>query len=167
VDLPSKEGVTPLMAAAGVEFGTRVTRGRNRTEEGVLQTLQLLVDAGANINARSVTEARRRAIDGAASAQDQYLVSQQPRFRGSQVPSANAVPHETAVHGAAQHGANTVIEFLARHGADLQVKDANGRTALDIAKGTGAIGRGQAEAFPETARLLEKLISARTVAASQ
>src|SRR6516225_8690349 len=33
VDLPSKEGVTPLMAAAGVEFGTRVTRGRNRTNE--------------------------------------------------------------------------------------------------------------------------------------
>jgi ankyrin repeat protein len=32
VDLPSKEGVTPLMAAAGVD-GTRVTRGRNRTEE--------------------------------------------------------------------------------------------------------------------------------------
>ena len=35
VDLPSKEGVTPLMAAAGVEFGTRVTRGRNRTPEQI------------------------------------------------------------------------------------------------------------------------------------
>ena len=40
VDLPSKEGVTPLMAAAGVEFGTRVTRGRNRTNEGVLATMR-------------------------------------------------------------------------------------------------------------------------------
>ena len=59
VDLPSKEGVTPLMAAAGVEFGTRVTRGRNRTNEGVLATMQLLVDAGADINARMVTDARR------------------------------------------------------------------------------------------------------------
>ena len=40
VDLPSKEGVTPLMAAAGVEFGARVTRGRNRTNEGVLETMR-------------------------------------------------------------------------------------------------------------------------------
>ena len=32
VDLPSKEGITPLMAAAGVDYGSRVTRGRNRTD---------------------------------------------------------------------------------------------------------------------------------------
>src|SRR5690606_8723878 len=32
VDLPSNQGVTPLMAAAGVEFGLRVTRGRTRTD---------------------------------------------------------------------------------------------------------------------------------------
>src|SRR5206468_494155 len=65
VDLPSKEGVTPLMAAAGVEFGTRVTRGRNRSDEGVLATMKLLLDAGANINAHMVTEPRRPAAEGA------------------------------------------------------------------------------------------------------
>ena len=59
VDLPSKEGVTPLMAAAGVEFGTRVTRGRNRTNEGVLATMRLLLDAGADVNARMVTDSAR------------------------------------------------------------------------------------------------------------
>ena len=64
VDLPSKEGVTPLMAAAGVEFGTRVTRGRNRTDEGVLATMQLLLDAGADINARMVTERRNAGAGG-------------------------------------------------------------------------------------------------------
>src|SRR5215475_12343346 len=58
VDLPSKEGVTPLMAAAGVEFGTRVTRGRNRTNDGVLKTMQLLIDSGANVNASSLIEPR-------------------------------------------------------------------------------------------------------------
>src|SRR5207237_8635379 len=67
VDLPSKEGVTPLMAAAGVEFGTRVTRGRNRTTEGVLATMRLLLDAGANINARMVTAPRRGVVDSAAA----------------------------------------------------------------------------------------------------
>ena len=56
VDLPSKEGITPLMAAAGVDYGTRVTRGRNRTDEGVLATMDLLIKAGANVNARSLVD---------------------------------------------------------------------------------------------------------------
>src|SRR5262249_10314898 len=59
VDLPSKEGVTPLMAAAGVEFGQRVTRGRNRTNEGVLATMRVLLDHGADINAHMLTEPPR------------------------------------------------------------------------------------------------------------
>ena len=56
VDLPSKEGITPLMAAAGVDYGSRVTRGRNRTDEGVLATMALLVKAGADVNARSLLD---------------------------------------------------------------------------------------------------------------
>ncbi len=162
VDLPSKEGVTPLMAAAGVDFGARVTRGRNRTEEGVLKTMELLVAAGANVNARSVNDARRVKIDSAASAQDQYLVSTSRGMRGSQMPSPFAAPHETALHGAAARGFTSFVKFLAEHGADLEAKDANGRTALDLAKGTAAgRGRGQADAFPETAALLQSLMSAK------
>src|SRR5687767_15173784 len=85
VDLPSKEGVTPLMAAAGVEFGARVTRGRNRTNEGVLATMRLLLDAGANINARMVTEPRPDVPDGTSQAAA-FAVTL--RRRPSQVPSA-------------------------------------------------------------------------------
>ena len=141
VDLPSKEGVTPLMAAAGVEFGTRVTRGRNRTDEGVLATMRLLLDAGADINARMVTEpgaqsGGRRVAGGG--------VRRRPRGRPSQVPSASAVPHQTALHGAAERGFTPFVKFLAENGADLQAKDANGRTPLDLAKGIGVAGVRQA-----------------------
>jgi ankyrin repeat protein len=165
VDLPSKEGVTPLMAAAGVEFGTRVTRGRNRTGEGVLATMQLLLDAGADINARSVIEPRR-VVDTSAAARAAAAAGR--GARGSQMPSPLAVPHETALHGAAQHGFTSFVKFLAEHGADVQAKDASGRTPLDLAKGIGVPGVRQAagEPFPETVALLESLIAARGTAPS-
>jgi len=157
VDLPSKEGVTPLMAAAGVDFGTRVTRGRNRTSEGVLATMQLLLDAGADINARMLTERRNQVPDGTSQAASYALVL---RNRPSQVPTATAVPDQTALHGAAQRGYTPFVKFLVEHGAYLQAKDAAGRTPLDLAKGVGVPGVRQAagEPFPETVALIEALL---------
>jgi uncharacterized protein len=172
VDLPSKEGITPLMAAAGVDYGSRVTRGRNRTDEGVLATMDLLVKAGANVNARSVVDPRAAGGRGggpgrgapptgsgaagfAAGDSASARIAQSFR-RGSQMPSANAVPNQTALHGAAEHGFDKYIEFLVAHGADLNAKDATGRTALDVAKGAGGV-RGGADAFPKTVTLLESL----------
>jgi ankyrin repeat protein len=161
VDLPSKEGVTPLLAAAGVDFGARVTRGRNRTEEDVLATIKLLLDAGADINARSLTEPRRAASDGPGGRGGGGR-------RGSQMPSALAVPHQTALHGAAERGFTSFVKFLAERGADLQAKDATGRTALDLAKGVGVPGVRQAagEPYPETVKLLESLMAAKGIPAS-
>jgi ankyrin repeat protein len=151
VDLPSKEGVTPLMAAAGVEFGARVTRGRNRTSEGVLATMRLLLDAGADVNARMVTEPRR-VVSNDASARAAAAVG--AGRRGSQVPSAGAVPHQTALHGAAERGLTPIVKFLAENGADLQAKDANGRTALELAKASR-------EPLTETVGLLESLLATK------
>ena len=156
VDLPSKEGVTPLMAAAGVEFGTRVTRGRNRTDAGVLATMALLVDAGANVNARSVTDSVRNAEYSAAAT----AAARTGRGgRASQMPSATAVPNQTALHGAAEHGFTSYVKFLAEHGADVKAKDASGRTPLDLAKGIGVPGvkSAVADPHPETVTLLESL----------
>ena len=162
VDLPSKEGVTPLMAAAGVEFGTRVTRGRNRTNEGVLATMRLLLDAGADINARMVTEPRRVVGD---SASQRAVAAVGGGRRASQVPSPSAVPHQTALHGAAERGFTAFVKFLAENGADLRAKDANGRTPLDLAKGVGVPGVRTAagEPFPETVALLESLMAAKGI----
>ena len=135
-DLYRGRRVTPASgscAKAGVEFGDRVTRGRNRTTEGVLATMKLLLDAGANINARMVTEPGRNPAEGASQA-SQLAVAQR---RPGQVPTAGAVPHQTALHGAAQRGFTEFVKFLAEHGADLETKDGSGRTALDLAKSVG------------------------------
>ena len=80
------------------------------------------------------------------------------------------MPHQTALHGAAERGFTPFVKFLAENGADLQAKDANGRTPLDLAKGVGVPGVEQAarEPFPETVALLESLMAAKgiTLAAS-
>ena len=49
------------------------------------------------------------------------------------------MPNQTALHGAAEHGFDKYIEFLVAHGADLTVKDATGRTPLDVARGAGGV----------------------------
>jgi ankyrin repeat protein len=157
VDLPSKEGVTPLMAAAGVEFGTRVTRGRNRTTEGVLATMTLLLDAGANINARMVNEPRREVFDPSAAQANVYAAGL--RGRPSQFPTPDAVPDQTALMGAAERGYTPMVKLLVERGADLTLKDAIGRTALDLAKGVGVRGvkSAVADPHPDTVALLESL----------
>ncbi len=161
VDLPSAYGVTPLMAAAGVEYGLRVTRGRIRTDEGVLATMRLLVDAGADVNAQMMTEENAATnYQGNAS---QRRLDFSYNSRGRQVPGPAAVPHRTALHGAALKGFDPIVEFLAANGADLYAKDANGRTALDLAMGRYEENflRQAAEPHVETAALLEKLMADR------
>ena len=166
VDLASKEGVTPLMAAAGAEFGTRVTRGRNRTNEGVLATMTLLLDAGADINARMVNEPRREVFDASAAQANVYASTL--RGRPSQIPTPEAVPDQTAIMAAAERGYTAFVKLLAERGADLTVKDAIGRTALDLAKGVGVRGvkSAVADPHPDTVALLESLAAAKVASAS-
>jgi ankyrin repeat protein len=161
IDLPSNQGVTPLMAAAGVEYGLRVTRGRNRTEEGVISTMRALLDAGADIDAKMLIEPR-----GESAAHllviEQRLSDFSYDYRGRQVPSARAKPHRTALHGAAMKGFTPFVKFLAENGADLYATDANGATALDLAEGNynEPFLRQAAEPHAETAAVLRELMAA-------
>jgi hypothetical protein len=69
------------------------------------------------------------------------------------------------LHGAAARGFTPFVEFLAKNGADLQAKDADGRTPLDLARGVGGGGRGgpAPEPFPKTVALLESLMMAKGI----
>jgi uncharacterized protein len=65
VDLPQVTGETPLMAAVGLAVPTD-TRGKFRTELDALAAAQVLIDAGADVNAR---DTRGRTALHAAAAQ--------------------------------------------------------------------------------------------------
>ena len=69
---------------------------------------------------------------------------------------------QTALHGAALWGLDEVVQFLADHGAKLDVKDRQGRTPLDAAMGlAGGVGFDGASSVPRpsTAALIQKLLA--------
>ena len=78
----------------------------------------------------------------------------------------NAVDNngETAMHGAAYRGLNTVVQFLVNHGADVEVwnqENSRGWTPLTIAE--GIFRTATFKASPHTADLLRQLMSGAAV----
>jgi uncharacterized protein len=66
---------------------------------------------------------------------------------------------QTALHGAAGWGWNGVVKTLVASRIDLFAKDAQGRTAADVAKGSASSsGRQSGRAYPETEALLRQLM---------
>lgn len=121
--LATRNGVNPLMAAAGAGTKEEDTTGRRKTQADAIEAIKLCLDAGIDINAAD--------------------------SRG-----------QTAVHGAALQGFDQVVQFLADHGAKLDVKDRQGRTPLDAAMGlAGGVGfDGNSGVVHEsTAALIRKL----------
>ena len=73
VDLPQFSGVTPLMVASGLGASQSDTRGRFKTQAQSLEAAAVLLDAGADINARD--EGGRTAVHAAAARGYTDLVS--------------------------------------------------------------------------------------------
>ena len=119
VDLPNVMGVTPLMGAAGMGVSPRDRRlnvDGGDVQARALATLELLVAAGADVNAR-VTDISSRTA------------------RIARISSMTERDGETALFGAVKFGWSSVVEFLLAHGAKTDIKDASGKTPLDAALG--------------------------------
>jgi ankyrin repeat protein len=122
--LATRNGINPLMAAAGLGSKEEDTTGRRKTQADSIEAIKLCLQAGIDINA----------VDS----------------RG-----------QTALHGAAFWGFDEVVQFLAEHGAKLDMKDRNGKTPLDAAMGlAGGVGFDGASSVPRpsTAALIQKLL---------
>jgi ankyrin repeat protein len=138
-NLANSQGVTPLMVAAGDGHIHDPTRGRLRTEEDALACYDLLRAAGAEVDART-----RRALA------DADLKIWMPG-------------NKTAVHAAASRGWNRLLRRLVADGAQLDVVDTNGLTAIDYALGRFPkdFNAKQPEQYPETVTLLRELGATR------
>ncbi len=118
VDLPNVMGVTPLMGAAGQGISgrdRRVSLGGN-VESRVIATLEVLLEAGADIDARITDIASRNA-------------------RIARPSTLSEREGQTALFGAVKFGWSRVVEYLIAQGADVMVRDAMGFTAADAALG--------------------------------
>lgn len=138
LDLPNASGVTPVMAAAGYGSLECDIRGygpgipnylTTDVEQKSIAALQVLVDAGADVNAVTTGGGRGKG------------------------------PGQTALFGAAFWGWSDVVAFLAKNGAKIDATDTEGRTAVDAALGrAGGHERGASiQVFKDTAELLDKL----------
>lgn len=192
VDLPQLVGITPLMAAAGGGSWDCDPRGgslapgaaRNPVdafllvgggitmEQRSIATIQLLLEAGANINAQAFgpfgdfPEYRIRFENNGFDRETMRALRALPLEELNEWQAANGEfsnrDGQTALHWAAFWGWNYVVEFLAQNGADLLAKDNRGMTPIDAALGRAGgngFGGGNYNVLPETAALLERLIA--------
>jgi ankyrin repeat protein len=95
--------------------------------------------------------------DEYASEKEQYEAVKVLLARHVDVNAANDAG-QTALHFAAL-SMDSVVELLVMNGANLEAKDRQGRTPLDMASGKGGPGRAGAAAVPRpsTIALLRKL----------
>jgi ankyrin repeat protein len=125
VDLPNVFQITPLMAATGMSgavrggVGSAIIGGPGHpqvdAQARAIATIDLLLDAGANINAR-VTDSRTHTAKMVAYIQGRDHEGQ------------------TAIFAAAESGWDKVVKHMIDRGADPKVQDATGKLALDYAR---------------------------------
>lgn len=124
VDLPNVFQITPLMAAAGMNGSGRPQIPQHEDIQAlVIQTIDLLLDAGADINAR-VTDSHTY-----TAKLDAYVQGRDNEGK-------------TALFAAAEFGWDRVVQHLLDRGADPAVRNAAGQTVLDAALAPLATGPG-------------------------
>ncbi len=139
-DLPSLKS----QMAKGLDVNRRDRRGAtllmHAAAFGSPEAMKLLLDAGADVNAKSQLEATALIWGAADPAKVRLLVD-----RGADVNARSKLGRTPLMSAAAIAGASETVRLLLAKGADPQAKDTHGNSALLTAADAGD---------PETVRLL-------------
>ena len=148
-DTTLDEGTTPLMRAARAGDAAVMRALLEKGADPKLATKEgnnaLMFAAGVGYRDKNTRGSEAEALEALKVALDQGLDLNQSNARG-----------ETALHGAALRGADSIVQFLVDHGSKLDAKTKQGFTPLDI-----AMGKNSFAALPvphdSTVALLRKL----------
>ncbi len=148
-------GSTAFMKAASVSdvelMKLLIARGADPNLGNQIKTTPLMLAAGLNWKDISGTGTEAESIEAIQLCLD----------HGADVNAANGLG-QTALHGAAERGADSVVAFLASKGAKLDAKTKVGRTPLDEAIGQAVTEEETDSRRPErvtTEALLRKLLA--------
>jgi ankyrin repeat protein len=132
-DTTLDEGTTPLMRAARAGDAPVMRALLEKGADPKLTTKEgntaLMFAAGVGYRDKNTRGTESAALEALKVALDRGLDLNQTNNRG-----------ETALHGAALRGADSIVQFLADHGAKLDAKTKPGFTPLDIALGKNSLG---------------------------
>ncbi len=153
-------GTTPLLRAA---------------KAGDAEVVRLLLEKGADpklatrsginsVMAAAGLGTKEEDTVGRFKTQADIIASIDPCLKAGADVNAVDSRGQTALHGAAAKGYDQVVKYLAEHGANLSLKDKQGKTALDAAIGNAGGGAGfdgsRKDVHESTAKLLRQLMAA-------
>jgi ankyrin repeat protein len=136
-DTALNEGATPLMRAARagdaavmrmlLSNSSNAADPKLTTRDG---TTAFLFAVGVGYRDKNTRGTESEALEAVQVALDQHPDINESNNNG-----------ETALHGAALRGADTIVQFLVEHGAKLDVKTKRQFTPLDVAMGKSIVGQ--------------------------
>ncbi len=162
--LPVKRWVTRLGYLSWVDV-TGQTPFHRAAYSGDVTTMKLLLEHGADPNLTTFNGTTALALAAGVNwtvsqtfdeGPEQLLEAVKLCFElGNDVNAQNTLGL-AAIHGAANRGSDDIIKWLAEHGADLTIKDGQGRDAITWAHGVFLATHPPVDR-PETVALIESL----------
>jgi ankyrin repeat protein len=156
--IPTVQGVTPFMAAAGIGFWQGESPGPNNgvPESDTLEAVQLAWELAGRPDVNATAHFNDVHVEGDGVALLHRLPLNVNDFDES-APGDMRWGGSSAMHGAAVRGVNAVVRFLVDNGGDLNAKNRLGWTPLMLAEGM-YIGQTEKEQ-PATAAFIRELLT--------